>query len=76
MLSDSLGAEIRTRAAAALRTIVDSAVKRGDKRAYYMQFIEQRQARDGLGCSGHPSPRTHELAASQLVQAIQSKLCW
>ena len=76
MLSDSLGAEIRTRAAAALRTIVDSAVQRGDKRAYYMQFIEQRQARDGLGCSGHPSPRTHELAASQLVQAIQSKLCW
>ncbi|HQY62716.1 MAG: hypothetical protein IPQ09_07445 [Myxococcales bacterium] len=76
MLSDSLGADIRTRAAAALRTIVDSAVKRGDKRAYYMQFIEQRQARDGLGCSGHPSPRTHELAASQLVQAIQSKLCW
>lgn len=76
MLSDSLGAKIRTRATAALRTIVDSAVQRGDQRAYYMQFIEQRQARDGLGCSGHPSPRTHELAASQLVQAIQSKLCW
>lgn len=73
MLSDQLGPQVRTRAAASLKAIVE---RSGDPRAYYMQFSEQRLARDGLGCNGHPSKRTHEIVASQLVKAIQEKLCW
>ena len=73
MLSNTNGPEIRTRAGNSLRKIVEVS---GDTRAYYMQFTEQRGARDGLGCDGHPSKKTHELVAGQLVKAIQKKLCW
>ncbi len=73
MLSNTNGPEIRTRAGESLRKIVEGS---GDPRAYYMQFTEQRGARDGLGCDGHPSKRTHEIVAGQFVKAIQKKLCW
>lgn len=73
MISNTNGPEIRTRADASLRSIVEGS---GDSRVYYMQFSEQRSARDGLGCDGHPSPTTQELTGRQLVRAIQSKTCW
>lgn len=73
MISNQNGPEIRTRADRTLRAIVESS---GDPRAYYMQFVEQRGARDGLGCDGHPSRRTQEITAAQLVKAIQKKTCW
>ncbi len=73
MLSNTNGPDIRTRAGVSLRKIVE---RSGDSRAYFMEFVEQRSARDGLGCDGHPSRRTQEIAAAQLVKAIQKKLCW
>jgi len=73
MISNQNGPEIRTRAKATLRAIVEGS---GDPRAYFMEFVEQRGARDGLGCDGHPSRRTQEIVAQQLVKAIQKKTCW
>lgn len=73
MITNQNGPEIRDRVKATLRAVVEQS---GDARAYYMELTEQRGARDGLGCDGHPSRRTQELVAAQLVRAIQKKTCW
>jgi lysophospholipase L1-like esterase len=47
----------------------------GEKNFQFVEFPEQNHA-NGLGCGFHPSKKTHQLMADQLVRVIHDRLGW
>jgi lysophospholipase L1-like esterase len=58
-----------------LRSITEQRNAAGDKKVYYMQYVEMG-TRYGLGCDYHPNLEVHRIMADQTVGAIRSKTCW
>lgn len=65
----------RTKATAAIRTVVDRLTSEGDRKVTTFPFAEQRMS-DGFGSDYHPSARTHRRMAEQLVPALRALLGW
>lgn len=59
----------------ALLGIVAERERKGDKKVYQMDLVEQG-FRYGLGCDYHPNLEVHRIMARQLVGAVRSKTCW
>ncbi|HXX69560.1 MAG TPA: SGNH/GDSL hydrolase family protein [Polyangiaceae bacterium] len=76
-LTDSYppGAMSRTKAAAAIRNVVDQRSSQGDRRVVAFTFDEQRLS-DGFGSDYHPSARTHRRMADQLAPVLRSLARW
>lgn len=49
---------------------------RGDARVHFLEFPEQDEAQDGLGCDWHPSLATHRRMAVRLVERLRTELGW
>ncbi|MGL4345063.1 MAG: hypothetical protein ACRCTE_07700, partial [Cellulosilyticaceae bacterium] len=46
----------------------------GDTQVNSLKFEEQQS--DGIGANGHPSVKTHQIAARQLISKIEQDLGW
>lgn len=69
------GVPRRAAAAAAIRGAVDELTHRGDHNVEYFAF-DQQDSRNGYGCDEHPSRKTQQVMAAQLVHAIRARLDW
>lgn len=58
-----------------IKQVVAESNAAGDARVRYLEFERQRMA-DGIGSDWHPSVRTHEIMATQLVSALRADLHW
>ncbi|MBF0442776.1 MAG: acetyl xylan esterase [Oligoflexales bacterium] len=59
-----------------VKKVVDSLKTAGDKKVYFIEFPYHDQKKNGEGCSHHPSHRTHEQMAENLIGAIEMKTGW
>jgi len=77
MLTDAYpeGESRRTKAIAALTSIVSTRQNEGDTNVELL-ILDEQLASDGYGCDVHPSKATHQKMALKLVDVLKRKLGW
>ncbi len=70
------GEQALTRARDWISAVVAERSGQGDAKVWFLEFPEQDEAVDGLGCDWHPSLSKHQKMAEQLTTFIGGKLGW
>ncbi len=65
-----------TQATQYVQSVVTARHTAGDTAVSYVDFGEQDQAADGIGCDYHPSLATHQKLATKLTAAIKLVTGW
>lgn len=78
MLTDNYaqGAKAKTLCRTWLSGLVSTLRAAGDTRVHFLEFPEQDEVTDGLGCDYHPSAKKHRAMATQLTDALEAALAW
>lgn len=67
--------EARTQARALISSVVESLHRAGDARVHYVE-VPPKLEDEGLGCTWHPSRKTHQRTAEQMIPLLREWLGW